>query len=145
MNFVEGGMCHITGEKCLLGPRGVTAKNSGGECEMHGRFDVWLTEENNLFISDMGTPAEEPKRCFALGVNVRLALDIATAKAKQFGTHVLTSQRTCIKCGAGYWMTDYGDSAGLLETAHSHLCPNCRATQVDADVERLGTQRYWCG
>ena len=84
MNFVEGGMCHITGEKCLLGPRGVTAKNSGGECEMHGRFDVWLTEENNLFISDMGTPAEEPKRCFALGVNVRLALDIATAKAKQF-------------------------------------------------------------
>jgi len=145
MNFVEGGICHITGEECLLGQRGATAKNSDGECEMHGRFDVWLTEENNLLISDMGTPAEEPKRCYALGVNERLARDIAMTKAREFGTKVLTSQRKCIKCGTEYWMTKYGDSGGLLETTHSHLCPTCRAQGADMDVERLGTQRYWCG
>ena len=145
MNFVEGGICHINGEKCLLGARGATARNVHGECEFHGKFDVWLTQQNNLLLSDIGAPAEEPKQCFALGVNERLAREVAGEKAKQLGTHVLTSQRTCIRCGTNYWMTEHGDSVGLLEIGHAHLCPNCETIRSDGDVERLGTQRYWCG
>jgi DNA-directed RNA polymerase subunit RPC12/RpoP len=146
MNFIERGFCHVTGEKCFLGLRGATAKNVDGECELHGRFDVWLTQRNDLLITDMGFPAEEPKQCFALGINEHLARSIASERAKQMKTSVLTTQRRCIKCGTQYWMTQYRDSLGLLETGRANFCPNCRASEIDEEMERrLGAQRYWCG
>jgi hypothetical protein len=146
MNFIEGGFCHVTGEKCSLGPRGATAKNADRECELHGNFDVWLTQKNDLLITDMGFPAEEPKQCFALGINQQLARSIAMEKAKKMETSILTTQRKCIKCGTQYWMTQYRDSPGLLETGHANFCPDCRASKIDEETERrLGTQRYWCG
>jgi len=145
MNYVEGGFCHITGEKCYLGLRGAAAKNADGECELHGKFDVWLTQQNTILITDMGFPAEEPKQCFALGVNERVARNVATEKAKQMETYILTSQRTCVKCGMQYWISQYGDSVGLLEAGHANFCPKCRSLGIEEDMERLGTQRYWCG
>ena len=146
MNFIEGGFCHVTGEKCSLGLRGASAKNADGECELHGSFDVWLTQRNDLLITDMGFPAEEPKQCLALGINESLARGIASEKAKRLGGAVLTSQRRCIRCGTQYWMTQYRDSRGVLETGHANFCPNCRAFGTDEEMERrLGAQRYWCG
>ena len=146
MNFVEGGFCHVSGEKCLLGLRGAAAKNSDGECELHGKFDVWLTQQNTLLITDMGFPAEEPKQCFALGVNEKLARKIASGRASQLGSKVLTSERRCVRCGVQYWMTQYRDPVGILETGHANFCPNCRTRGIDEEMERrLGAQRYWCG
>ena len=146
MNFVEGGFCHITGEKCFLGSRGAEAKNADGECELHGKFDVWLTQENNLILTDMGFPAEEPKQCFALGVKEGVAREIACKRAEQFGTKVLTTERRCVKCGDHYWMSQYGEPTGLLEIGRANFCPACRNFGIDEEMERrLGAQKYWCG
>lgn len=146
LNFVEGGGCHVLDGKCLLAERGATVRNSDGECELHGRFDVWLTEHNDLLITDMGFPSDEPKQCLALGVNESLARSIAMDKSKKLVTRVVTSERRCIRCGAFYWISQHKVSSGLAETGHSNFCPECIDRVTDQERERrLGAQRYWCG
>jgi len=146
MNFVEGGFCHVTEEKCFLGLRGAKAKNVEGECDLHGKFDVWLTQGNNLLITDLGFPTDEPKQCFALGVKETVAREIASKKTEQLGTRIFTTERRCVRCGGQFWMSQYRDKAGLLETGHANFCPTCREFGIDEETEkRLGAQKYWCG
>jgi hypothetical protein len=146
LNFVEGGGCHLIDRKCLLGERGATAKNPDGECEFHGKFDVWLTEHNDLFITDMGFPSDEPKQCLALGVHESLARTIALEKSKKLVSRVMTSERRCIRCEAFYWISQHKRTLGLLEVGRNNFCPECIDSVTDQERERrLGAQRYWCG
>jgi hypothetical protein len=124
-NFVQRGGCHATGEKCLLGSLGMYAKNQDGECELHGGFDVWLTERNELLITDLGFPSEEPKQCLALGVNETLARKITVGRAQKLRTSILTTQRTCFKCGKQYWSSEHTTEEGLREVGKSKFCPHC--------------------
>jgi hypothetical protein len=146
LNFVEGGGCHLFGGRCVLGERGAAAKNSEGECEFHGEFDVWLTEQNDLLITDMGLPSDEPKRCLALGVRENVARTIAMNESRKLGTKIMTSKRRCIRCGTVYWISHHNRSSGLLETGLNNFCPECINRLTDQERERrLGAQRYWCG
>lgn len=146
LNFVEGGGCHATGGKCLLGPNSASAKNRDGGCELHGTFDVWLTHKNDLLITDMGFPSEEPKQCFALGVHLTLARKIAASKMRQLRTSVITSEHRCFKCHERYWVSEHRRLTGLLEIGIGYLCPDCIGESKSVDVEeRLGVLRYWCG
>jgi hypothetical protein len=144
-NFVQHGGCHATGGKCLLGSRGMYAKNQDGECELQGGFDVWLTERNELLITDLGFPSEEPKQCLALGVNEALARRISQARADELRTSVLTTQRTCIMCRRQYWSSEHTREEGLREVGKSRFCPNCMSERKGRDLEKLGAQEYWCG
>lgn len=144
-NFVQHGGCYATGGKCLLGSRGVVARNQDRECELHGGFDVWLTQRNDLLISDLGCPSEEPKQCLALGVNEALARRISQARAQELRTSVLTTQRSCFKCHRQYWTSEHEKEAGLREVGNSRFCPHCLPERNDGDMEMLGAQQYWCG
>ncbi len=146
MNFVLGGVCYATGGKCLLGSNGSSAKNSDGECELHGGFDIWITHDNRLLISDMGFPSLEPKQCLALGINQALARRIAVDKSPQLGTTVLTTQRRCFRCARLYWISEHQDYSGSVQVGRAYFCPNCMAEKIDeVTAKRLGTLRYWCG
>lgn len=146
LNYVQGGGCYATGERCLLGLSGASARNYDGECELHGKFDVWVTQENDLLVTDLGFPSEEPKQCLALGVNESLARRIAVGKAKQFGRSVLTSERRCVKCGRRYWVIDHKPASGLLRVGQGYFCPSCiPENSVEALEKELGVLRYWCG
>jgi hypothetical protein len=139
-NFVEGGRCYATGTECLLGTRGVSANNRDAVCALHGRFDVWLTEKDQLLVTDLGFPAEEPKQCLALSVNEALARKIACDKASELGSSILTTERTCLKCGSQYWISGHK----LPATGKSRLCPNCIAN-VTALQEKPNVLDSWCG
>ena len=142
-NFVEGGICYATGANCLLGLGGASARNNDGACELHGNFDVWLTEKDELLITDLGFPSEEPKQCLALGVNETLAREIAANKAHQLQTSILTSERKCSNCQSSYWVSEHGRSPGLSEIGIGHFCPDCIGKKNLE--EKPGVQRYWCG
>lgn len=147
LNFVQGGGCHATGEKCLLGLGGACANNDDRECELQGRFDVWLTQKNELLITDLGFPAEEPKQCLALAVSERLANTIAGRRPKQWHSPIITSQRICSNCRTPYWTSDHESALGLQQAGQNYLCPNCigdAASEVGLE-KRLGSLRYWCG
>jgi hypothetical protein len=146
LNYVEGDGCYVTGGKCLLGSKGRAARNSDGVCELHGRYDVWLTQHDDLLVSDMGFPSAEPKQCLALGVNRTLAMQISDKKSRELGTGLLTTQRRCLRCARTYWMSEHSEPEGLIVTGQSYLCPLCvreRASELLAS--RLDMQRYWCG
>jgi len=146
MNFVQGGGCYATGGRCLLGAVGSSAKNSEGGCELHGRFDVWIAQTDDLLISDMGFPPDEPKQCLALGVNRVLASWIASQKSQELRTRVLTTERKCFRCGGVFWMSEHRDFSGLAKTGQAYLCPACIPEEVDDITEKkLGVLRYWCG
>jgi len=144
-NFVQRGGCHATGGKCLLGSRGMYAKNQDRGCELHGGFDVWLTGQNDLLITDLGFPSEEPKQCLALGVNEALARRISQARAQELRTSVLTTQRICFKCHKQYWMSEHTEEEGLREVGKSKFCSHCISDRKMEDKEKLGAQQYWCG
>lgn len=144
-NFVQGGGCNATSGKCLLGLRGAFANNRDGECELQGGFDVWVTQTNELFITDMGFPSEEPKQCLALGVNETLARRIAGEKAQDFHTSVATTERRCLRCQQLYWVSEHKPVSGLREIGHGYLCPHCML-EGNGDVKRrIGVLQYWCG
>lgn len=146
MNYVEGGECYATSKECLLGLRGSSVSNYDGECPLHGEFDVWVTQDDDLLISDIGSPSDEPKQCLALGISRTLAEEIAHNRSVQLGTEVLTTQRRCLACGRLFWMTEHKWSSGLAERGHGHLCPSCVGKGVDElVVKELGSLRYWCG
>jgi hypothetical protein len=146
LNFVQGGGCYATGVKCLLGLAGSSSKNEEGDCELHGKFDVWVTQTDELLISDMGFPSSEPKQCLALGVNYAVASKISNEKSKQLGTRVHTTERRCFRCARRFWISDHRNSPGLQEIGQSYLCPICIREKADANVARkVGVLRYWCG
>jgi hypothetical protein len=146
MNYVEGGGCYATGKQCLLGLIGSTVGNYDGKCALHGEFDVWVMQDDDLLVSDIGSPSDEPKQCLALGVKRTLAEEIAYRRSVQLGTRVLTTQRICLACGGRFWVTEHKESSGFAERGHGHLCPRCVGISLDGLVaEKLGILRYWCG
>jgi hypothetical protein len=144
LNFVEGGDCHLTGGKCLLGLSGASAENRNSDCELHGNFDVWVTQKNQLLITDLGFPSEEPKQCLALGINETLARKIAADKVDELRTCILTTERRCLKCRRQFWVTQHASKRGLLETGKGYFCPDC-IDEGRSLEERLSVLRYWCG
>lgn len=146
LNFVQGGGCYATGGRCLLGLQGASAKNHDGGCELHGKFDVWLNQQNGLLITDLGFPSEEPKQCLALGINENLARKIAEDRARQLGSSVVTTERRCFKCEKNYWISEHADLSGFQEIGRGCLCPRCINAKGDQGLEeKLGVLRYWCG
>jgi hypothetical protein len=146
LNYVEGGRCSINGDPCPLGSKGASARNEDGLCEMQGKFDVWLTNDDSLLISDLGFPADEPKQCLALGINRTLAQQVAEKKATELGTKILTTKHECIRCEKSFWTTEHDQASGLTKTGQSYLCPECVGMKNDEAIEkRLGVLNYWCG
>jgi hypothetical protein len=146
LNFVLGGDCHATGSKCILGPRGALVKNDALECELHGRYDVWVLQDDQLLVTDLGFPSEEPKQCLALGVNQRLAARIAGERSQALGTPILTTQHKCLQCGTRFWMSQHDASSVTPETGKGHFCPKCINQETERTISgRLGALGYWCG
>ena len=146
LNYVQGGTCYATGGKCILGAEGALVKNNALACELQGKFDVWVMQDDRLLVSDLGIPSDEPKQCLALGINQKLATQIANEKSKRFGTSVVTTQRKCFCCGVPYWMSEHDSSAGNAETGRGYFCPSCIDRQTEESVaKKLGILGYWCG
>jgi hypothetical protein len=145
LNFIEGGRCCAIGREGLMGANGKSAKNEEGRCELHGKFDVWVTQNDELMITDNGCPSDEPKQSLALGVNLALAEQIARTKSEELMTVVLTTKRPCLRCGSRFWMSDHDESSsGLAQTRRSYLCPSC--LPIDDDIaQKLAALSYWCG
>jgi ferredoxin len=145
LNFIENGTCHVNGRKCILGARGAIARNEDYECELHGGFDVWVTD-HNLLVTDLGFPAEEPIQSLALRVNEEAAMAIALVKSDELTLPLTTSKRKCIRCGELYWMSSHVRSPGLIQNGCARVCPKCLGDVEGLEMERrLGEQRYWCG
>jgi hypothetical protein len=122
------------------------ARNFDGECELHGKFDIWVTQDNDVLISDMGIPSAEPKQCLALGINQVVAKQIAEQKSQEFGRNILTTERRCFRCTKPFWTSDHAESRGFALVGQSYFCPLCIQDIIDQDMERkLGVARYWCG
>ena len=146
LNFVQGGDCYATGAKCLLGLEGTSAKNTDHECLLHGKYDVWVMQDNGLLISDLGFPSEEPKQCLALGINEKLAKQIAAERSRKLGTTVLTTERKCLGCGRPFWYSDHENSPWNAETGKGYFCPDCLSHETEQSMTRkLGKLGYWCG
>lgn len=146
LNFVEGGNCYATGGRCSLGSRGALAKNDALECDLQGKFDVWVMQGNRLLVTDLGFPSDDPKQCLALGINERLATQIAGEKARQSGCTVLTTQRKCLRCDTKFWMSEHVSLSYAAQTAKAYFCPTCIRQETEESVARkLGVLGYWCG
>ena len=140
MNFVEGGICHATRQMCMLGP----VYRTDQLCHLQGCFDVWVTQDDNVLLSDIGAPSPEPKRSLALGVEKSLAVRIAQAAAGEMDCRMLTSQQTCHQCGRSYWISEH-ESEGTPRLGRRHFCPSClRIVDQEASMTRAGLN-YWCG
>ena len=145
LNFIEDGKCHVDGRSCILGSRGAAARNEDHECELHGGFDVWVTE-GKVMVTDLGFPPEEPVQSIALGVNETVAMATASEKSKQMGIPTTTSKRECIRCGAYYWVSHHARVPGLTRRGFVTFCPDCLSRLDHLDAEsKLGENRYWCG
>ncbi len=138
MNYVEDGICHVTSRKCLLGG----LHGSGRPCGLQGEFDVWVTLDDKLLVSDIGPPSPEPKRSVALGVRGNLACRIAECMAVKNSTQVITTQQKCRRCGSRYWITDHHRTSARL--GRRYFCPNCIGRLSDQNGE-LDVTEYWCG
>jgi len=146
LNFVQGGVCYATGRRCLLGQEGALAKNDDRKCVLHGKYDVWVMQDNGLLISDLGFPSEEPKQCLALGVNEGLARQITSERSRQLGTMVLTTERRCLRCGTRFWYSDHEIGRRQAETGRGYFCPDCLSHETEETITRkLGNLGYWCG
>jgi len=146
LNFVRGGGCYATDGRCLLGLEGSSAKNDDRKCVLHGRFDVWVMQDDRLLISDLGFPSEEPKQCLALGINEQLARQIGGERSQQIGITFLTTERKCLGCEKKFWYSDHELSTKQAQTGRGYLCPNCLSHETEDDLTRkLGYLGYWCG
>jgi hypothetical protein len=146
LNYVQVGTCYATGGKCILGAEGALVRNNALACELQGKFDVWVMQDDRLLVSDLGIPSDEPKQCLALGINQKLATQIANEKSKGFGTSVVTTQRKCLCCGVPYWMSEHDSFVGNAETRKGYFCPSCIGRQTeDSLAKKLGILGYWCG
>jgi hypothetical protein len=145
LNFIEGGKCHVNGRDCILGPLGATARNEDHDCQLHGGFDLWITQ-GRLLITDMGFPPEEPVQSIALGVNETVAMQVGEEKSLQLGISLTTSQRRCAQCGTFYWVSRHTRTSGLAHRGSVTFCPDCLSRFDYSVVEsKLGENRHWCG
>ena len=145
LKYIQNGTCHIDGTTCILGARGALAKNENHECEMHGRFDVWMLG-NSVLVTDLGAPAEEPVQDLALGVSKIVAMTVAKERCNRYGLPLATSKRTCIQCGVAYWISQHGHGEGFLQNARANFCPKCVSqSSHSAIANRLGREHEWCG
>jgi hypothetical protein len=140
MNFVEGGICHATRQKCILGP----IYQSNQLCHLQGRFDVWITHDDNVLLSDIGPPSPEPKRSVALGVKKELAISIARTTAREMNCGIFTSRQICHQCGRSYWISEHeSEPAPML--GRRHFCPQCILKVDQKSSVTKGGLNYWCG
>ena len=137
MNFVEGGICHATGQRCLLG----AVYQPNQLCDLQGSFDVWITQDDNILLSDMGPPSPEPKRSVALGVEKELAIRIAQKTAGKMLCKIFTSQQICHQCGRSYWISQH-ELEGSPRLGRRHFCPKCIPTTDEKTAKILN---FWCG
>jgi len=145
LNFIEEGYCHVTGGKCILGSRGATARNEQRQCELHGGFDVWLTQ-GKLLMTDLGFPPDEPVQSIGLGVSEAVASRLAAERSKHLGVPIITSQRRCIECGCLYWVSNHAHTSGLTRREYVIFCPTCLDKDGRHEIERrLVENRHWCG
>jgi hypothetical protein len=140
LNFVQGGTCHVTGRECLL-----RSYDSLSRCELQGDFDVWITQEDDILLSDMGPPSGEPKRAIALGVKGELAQEIAMKTAKETGGRLRTTQHKCGSCGGTYWITDHDDVSGVAKIGRGYFCPFCIEEVDEREARSFGAPDSWCG
>lgn len=140
MNFVEGGICHATRQKCILGP----VHQPNQLCHLQGCFDVWITQDDNILLSDMGPPSPEPKRSMALGVEKELAISIAQAAAREMACRIFTSKQICHQCGRSYWISEH-ESEGTPRLGRRHFCPKCILTVDQKTSATKAELNYWCG
>jgi hypothetical protein len=146
MNYVEGGRCHLLAKACLLGAKGASAKNQDGECPIHGQIDVWVMQNDDLLISDIGSPSEEPKQSVALGINQPLAESIAHSRSAQTGAKVLTTQRRCLACANLFWMSEHSRREAMAQEGVGNICPTCTEKRSGAPLPgHLDRLRHWCG
>lgn len=138
LNYVEGGACLLDGRSCLLGARGSEARNENRACSRHGPFDIWRTKEDLILISDLGGPYEGVKDCFGLRVTLEEATKIARKQAQTLRTRIVTTQRTCGKCGERFWPRGQLSEVSEPERAAGYFCSSC--LKLTSDVE---LQKYW--
>ena len=140
MNYIEGGMCHVTGNECLLG----ASYDLNHECAIRGSFDVWITCDDKVLISDIGSPSPEPKRSVALGVGKRVADEIALLIARKNSGEIITTQQTCHECGRQYWISEH-ESSTVTRLGRRHFCPRCIEKFDGNRIEEFDIPEYWCG
>jgi hypothetical protein len=120
--------------------------NDSLECELHGKYDIWVMQDGKVLVTDLGFPSDEPKQCLALGVSQELATGIADEKSQQLGTAVITTQRRCLRCRALFWISEHGASSSALQTAKGYFCPTCARQETQESVTKeLGILGCWCG
>jgi hypothetical protein len=139
MNYIEGGVCHVTGRGCLLGD----TYDVNRECAIRGNFDVWVTCDDKILISDIGSPSPEPKRSVALGVGKRVAEEIALVTARNNSGEIVTTQQRCRQCREMYWITEHESS--LTRLGRRHFCPRCMEKIDGSSVGEFDLPNYWCG
>lgn len=140
MNYIEGGMCHVTGRECLLG----ISYDLSRECAIRGNFDVWVTCDDKVLISDIGSPSPEPKCSVALGVGRRVADEIAVLTARKKSGEIITTQQRCRQCGKPYWLTEH-ESSTVTRLGRRCFCPECIEKFDRSSVGKFDIPDYWCG
>jgi len=140
MNYVEGGTCHVTGSECLLG----TPHEINRRCTIRGNFDVWITRDDKVLISDIGPPSPEPKRSVALGVGKEVADEIAVLMARKNSEEIITAQQRCRQCGGRFWITDH-DSSTVTRMGRRYFCPKCIERYGKDNFVEFDVPEYWCG
>jgi len=131
-------MCRVTGKDCLLG----TSYDTKHACELNGNFDVWVTIDDDVLISDIGSPSPEPKRSVALSVNQNVALAIAEVTVRTISGKIITSQQKCRKCGSGYWITEHEYTKSRV--GRRFFCPDC-IRGIEGKGSDFDFFDYWCG
>ena len=113
-------------------------RNERNECATHGPFNVWSTQESSILISDLGIPYDRVKDCYALGVSLEEATKIARALSQNSQGRVITTERTCRKCGVRFWPRANRLGSDVRGTVRDHFCDSC--AQFGS---RTGLKEYW--
>ncbi len=156
LNYIQNGHCLVDGGPCLLGLHGSEARNEHGECIRHGPFEVWRTQEDLILVSDLGGPLGGVKDCHALGVSLEEARRTAQAISRNTGAKVVTTERTCNKCGGRYWPRAESAKCGTPNRLAGYFCPSCAQltdeTTPDDHPKEVEAQEMghinlssWCG
>jgi hypothetical protein len=76
----KDGNCIVTDKKCKFGEEGEDL--SMGECDLHGDYDVWLTDAN-IVVTKGGNEPEDKKKALGHGLNFLVADELAYKKSKK--------------------------------------------------------------
>lgn len=157
LNYVQGGYCLIDRRPCLLGPRGVEARNEDHGCARHGPFDVWRTREDLILISDLGGPYDGVKDCYGLGISLEEATRVAREFAESSRARIVTTQGKCEKCGTRFWPRAGLTDSNMRGRALGYFCPSCLKDASEAELDEywkeIGSSQHtehvnlsdWCG